>query len=375
MIGIGLPIMNLLTEKNVGNEKLMTKSVENQIDVWIVNDSKYMTQLLSDLVSNNEIRITNTARDGAEALRKLTLKKPHVILLDLEMPTMDGLTFIEEVVKQDKLVPIIVVSSFTQEGAKLVLDALENGAVDFVPVSPSNPDILSELKNSLISKIKIAAESDPNQAIVKNIEKLKPPSQKPLTTPHAAERVIIIGSSTGGPNTVQHILSSLPADLPAGVLVVQHMPKEFTGPFALRLDENCELTVKEAQNGDVIKNGTVLVAQGGQHMVVEPNMRVKLVAGPKRFGVRPAVNMTMVSASEVFGSNTIGVLLTGMGHDGAFGMKTIKNRGGKTIAQDSSSSLIYGMPKAAVDLHAVDKSLPTQKIPKAILEEVEKLVS
>ena len=351
----------------------MTKSIEDEIDVWIVNDSKYMTQLLSDLISNNEIQVTNTARDGAEALRKLDLKKPDVILLDLEMPTMDGLTFIEEVVKQDKLVPIIVVSSFTQEGAKIVLDALENGALDFVPVSQTNPDKLNELKEILVSKIKIAANSDPRQLIVKRIEKLKPKIKTP-SAPQAASRLIVIGSSTGGPNVVQSILSSLPSDIPAGILVVQHMPKEFTGPFALRLDENSDLNVKEAENGDVIKDGMVLVAQGGSHMIVESNMRIKIVEGPKRFGVRPAVNMTMVSASEVCGSNTIGVLLTGMGHDGAFGMKSVKKRGGRTIAQDSASSVIYGMPKAAVDLHVVDKSLPTEKIPKAILEEIKKLV-
>ena len=352
---------------------MMVKSVENQIDVWIVNDSKYMTQLLSDLVSKNNIKVTNTARDGAEALRKLNSKKPDVILLDLEMPTMDGLTFIEEVVKQDKLVPIIVVSSFTQDGAKIVLDALENGALDFVPISNTNPENIAEFKDNLISKIETAAKSDPKQLIMKNIEKLKP-RRKKIVAPQSATRIVVIGSSTGGPNTVQSIISSLPNDLPAAILVVQHLPKEFTGPLALRLNENSDLPVKEAEDGDIIKEGTVLVAKGGYHMIVEPNMRIKLIDGPKRFGVKPAVNMTMVSASEVFGSNTIGVLLTGMGHDGAFGMKTIKKRGGKTIAQDSSSSVIYGMPKAAVDLKAVDKLLPTEKIPRMIQEEVEKLV-
>jgi len=351
---------------------MMVKSVEDQIDVWIVNDSKYMIQLLSNLVSKNNIKVTNTSRDGAEALRKLNHKKPDVILLDLEMPTMDGLTFIEEVVKQDKLVPIIVVSSFTQDGAKIVLDALENGALDFVPISNTNPESITELRDSLISKIEIAAKSDTSNLIIKNIQKLKP-RRKNITAPNSATRVIVIGSSTGGPNTVQSIISSLPIDLPAAILVVQHMPKDFTGSLALRLNENSDLPVKEAEDGDIIKEGTVLVARGGCHMLVEPNMRIKLLDGPKRFGVRPAVNMTMVSASEVFGSNTIGVLLTGMGHDGAFGMKTIKKRGGKTIAQDSSSSVIYGMPKAAVDLMAVDKLLPTEKIPKMIQEEVEKL--
>ena len=148
---------------------MMIKSIEDQIDVWIVNDSKYMTQLLSDLVSKDNIKVTNTARDGAEALRKLNSKKPDVILLDLEMPTMDGLTFIEEIVKQDKLVPIIVVSSFTQDGAKIVLDALENGALDFVPISNTNPENITELRDSLISKIEIAVKSDTSNLIIKNI--------------------------------------------------------------------------------------------------------------------------------------------------------------------------------------------------------------
>ena len=350
----------------------MTKSVEDQIDVWIVNDSKYMTQLLKDLISDPKINVSTTARDGAEALRKLDHRKPDVILLDLEMPKMDGLTFIEEIVKREKLVPIIVVSSFTQEGAKVVLDALENGALDFVPVSQVSPEKLNELKSTLISKIDVAANSDPFQIIPKNIEKLKP-KQKTEITSGAASKVIVIGASTGGPKVVQTIISALPSELNAGVLIVQHMPKGFTEQFAKRLDAISELRIKEAQDGDLVENGTVLVAPGDYHMIVESNMKIKLVTGPKRFGVRPAVNMTMVSASEVFGTNTIGVLLTGMGHDGGFGMKTIKKRGGKTIAQDSTSAVVYGMPKAAVDLNAVDKSLPTHKIPATLLEEVDKL--
>lgn len=351
----------------------MAKSIEDQIDVWIVNDSQYMTQLLTDLVSEKNIHVSATARDGADALRKLSMKKPDVILLDLEMPKMDGLTFIEEVVKQDKLVPIIVVSSFTQEGAKLVLDALENGALDFIPVSQMHPENMSELKESLISKINVAAKSDPFQIIPHNIEKLKP-RKTCVVAKEAAQRVVVIGSSTGGPKVVQSIVSSLPRDIAAGVLVVQHMPKAFTGQFATRLDEVSDLQVKEAKDGDLIKNGHVYVAPGDYHMIIDNEKKIKLVTGPKRFGVRPAVNMTMVSAAETYGTNTVGVILTGMGHDGGFGMKTIKKRGGHTIAQDSTTSVVYGMPKAAVELNAVDKSLPTNKIPHAIVEEIEKLV-
>ncbi len=351
----------------------MTKSIEDQIDVWIVNDSKYMTQLLTDLVSVKNIKVSTTARDGADALRKLSIKKPDVILLDLEMPRMDGLTFIEEIVKQDKLVPIIVVSSFTEEGAKLVLDALENGALDFIPVSQMRPEKMGELKEILISKIQIAAKSDPFQLIPQNIEKLKP--KKTCTvSKEAAQRVVVIGSSTGGPKVVQSIVSSLPREMAAGILVVQHMPKDFTGQFAERLNEVSDLTVKEAKDGDLVKNGVVYVAPGDYHMIIDNEKKLKLVTGPKRFGVRPAVNMTMVSAAEAYGTNTVGVILTGMGHDGGFGMKTIKKRGGHTIAQDSTTAVVYGMPKAAVDLNAVDQSLPTEKIPHAILEEIEKLV-
>lgn len=352
---------------------MMTKSIEDQIDVWIVNDSQYMTQLLTDLISIKNIKVSNTARDGADALRKLSIRKPDVILLDLEMPKMDGLTFIEQVVKQDKLVPIIVVSSFTQEGAKLVLDALENGALDFIPVSQVKPEKMSELKETLITKINVAAKSDPFQLIPQNIEKLKPRS-KSVISKEAAQRVIVIGSSTGGPKVVQSILSSLPRDIAAGILVVQHMPKDFTGQFAARLDEASDLIVKEAKDGDLIKNGSVFVAPGDYHMIVDNEKKIKLLSGPKRFGVRPAVNMTMVSAAEAYGTNTVGVILTGMGYDGGFGMKTIKKRGGHTIAQDSTTAVVYGMPKAAVELNAVDQSLPTKKIPHAIVEEIEKLV-
>ena len=253
------------------------------------------------------------------------------------------------------------------------MDALENGALDFVPISQIQPEKINELKASLISKINIAANSDPFQLIPKNIEKLKPRKACQVSK-DAAQRVVVIGSSTGGPKVVQSIISSLPRDIAAGILVVQHMPKGFTEQFASRLNETSDLEVKEAKDGDLIKNGTVYVAPGDYHMIIDNDKKLKLVTGPKRFGVRPAVNMTMVSAAETYGTNTIGVILTGMGHDGGFGMKTIKKRGGHTIAQDSTTAVVYGMPKAAVELNAVDQSLPTDKIPQAIVEEIEKLV-
>lgn len=340
----------------------------------IINDSAYMSTLLKDLVSTETIRVYDIARDGIEGLRKIALQKPDVILLDLEMPRMDGVTFIEEMVKRGTLIPTILVSSFSQDGAKIVLDALENGAIDFVPISQVNPDGTNHLKETLITKITGAVKCDPYKLVVEKISTLRP-KRKAIVSSQAASIVVTIASSTGGPNIVQTILAGLPADLPAGVLVVQHMPKGFTQKFAERLNEASEITVKEAQEGDLITQGVALVAPGDLHMEVDSNLKIKLINGPKRFGVRPAANVTMVSASEFFGANTVGVTLTGMGHDGAFGMKTIKRRGGKTFAQDEKSSVVFGMAKAAVDLNAVDQLLPPEKIVGAIVEEVKKLVT
>ncbi len=352
---------------------LLATSV-SQINVLIINDSAYMSTLLKDLISSPAIQVCDIARDGIEGLRKIALRKPDVILLDLEMPRMDGVTFIEEMVKKGTLIPTILVSSFSQDGAKIVLDALENGAIDFVPISQVNPDGTNQLKEMLISKITGAAKCDPYKLVIEKIGSLRP-KRKGIVSSKAATTVVTIASSTGGPGIVQKILSGFPADIKAGILVVQHMPKGFTQKFAERLDEACEITVREAKEGDLITQGVALVAPGDLHMEVDANLKIKLINGPKRFGVRPAANVTMVSASEFFGANTVGVTLTGMGHDGAFGMKTIKRRGGKTFAQDEKSSVVFGMAKAAVELNAVDQLLPPEKIADAVIEEVNKLVA
>jgi two-component system chemotaxis response regulator CheB len=353
---------------------LLAKPVSSQINVLIINDSSYMSTLLKDLVSSETICVYDTAKDGYDALRKIGLRKPDVILLDLEMPRMDGLTFIEEMVKHDTLIPTILVSNFSQEGAKIVLDALENGAIDFVPIAQVSPENITHLKETLISKIKTVAHCDPYKLVVEKINSLKPKIKPPVSS-QAANVVVAIASSTGGPNIVQSVLAGLPANIKAGILVVQHMPKGFTTKFAERLDEISTISVKEARDGDLITEGVALVAPGDLHMEIDAQLRVKLVSGPKRFGVRPAANVTMISAAEHFGANTIGVTLTGMGHDGAFGMKIIKRRGGKTIAQNEESSVVFGMAKAACELNAVDILLPPEKISQAILEEVERLVT
>ncbi|MGY5148565.1 MAG: chemotaxis-specific protein-glutamate methyltransferase CheB [Candidatus Nitrosopumilus sp. bin_68KS] len=349
----------------------MSSQQLKSINVGIINDSNLMRKYISDLISGDGIQISLTATDGENALEKIIRKKPDVILLDLEMPKMDGLTFIEEITKRGILIPIIVVSNFSHEGSKMVLDALENGAVDFVTINQTYEN-KKDLQKELISKIKIASKSDPIHLITNKINSLKP-NKKRIPGTDSSERLIIIGASTGGPGTIQKILAKLPEEIPAGILVVQHMPKEFTNHFAHRLSENTGFVVKEAKEGDTIRDHEILLAPGDYHMIVESNKKIHLDSSEKRFGVRPAVNMTMVSASEVFGTNLIGVILTGMGHDGGFGMKSIKKRGGHTIVQNKETSIIFGMPKAVIDLNAADHILGIDEIPTKIFEEVQNL--
>jgi len=342
------------------------------IKVGIVNDSNLMRKYLTEVISVDLIEVVFTAVDGKDALNKLDSKKPDVILLDLEMPKMDGLTFIDKMIESGELFPTIIVSSFSEEGSKLVLDALENGAVDFVSMSTNLIDKIS-FTDTLVSKIKIAHSSDPFQLIHEKLTTLKP-RKKSVPKVGSSERVIIIGSSTGGPSTVQKVLSGIPTDIPAGILLVQHMPKGFTKQFAKRLSNTTGFEVKEAEEGDVIKDGMIYLAPGDYHMTVQPNRKLHLDSSDKRFGVRPAVNMTMISASEVFGSDIVGVILTGMGHDGGFGMKSIKKRGGHTIVQNKETCVIFGMPQSVIDLDAADFVLPLDEIAKKIAMEVQVLV-
>ena len=353
---------------------MMTTSEKNQINVMIVNDSPYMISLLSDLLSSERhIKIIETARDGLEALRKLRHLSPDIILLDMEMPNMDGLSFIENVnLLPEKDLRIIVVSNYSPSNAKLILDSLELGAVDFISIPPDDPHVVEKLKGALLSKIEVASHSNRDALIPKAISKLKP--SKNTISEGVASTVVVIGASTGAPRIITNILKDIPSDIPAGFLIVQHMNKEFISTFAQRLDAVSKLHVKEAVEGDKIIEGTALLAPGDMHMMVLPSRQIQLDHGPKRFGVRPAVNVTMVSASEVFGASTIGILLSGMGQDGAFGMKMIKKRSGFTLAQDESSSVVFGMAKAANDLHAVDKMVNADDLAHEIIKVVKQSV-
>ena len=349
---------------------MMLTSEEHQINVMIVNDSPFMIEMLKDLVTrDSRIKVSSTARDGLEALKKIKYIPTDVVLLDLEMPNMDGLTFIERSMKE-KSIPIIVVSSYSQAGAKLVLDSLELGAVDFVSISHENSLSEGNLGNILVSKIDVASRSNPSVLVPKAISKLKPYRTNFEGIKNLESKVIVIGASTGAPRLITNILRDIPSDIPASFLIVQHMPKDFISTFTRRLNDVSNIKVKEAQDGDFIKEGEALIAPGDFHMMVRPPNQIMLNQGPKRFGARPSVNVTMVSASEIFGANTIGILLSGMGQDGAFGMRMIKKRHGITLAQNESSSVIFGMAKAAQEMNAVDKMVDADSLTSEIVKAV-----
>lgn len=341
----------------------------NNIKVMVVNDSRYMNEFLSDVISSPGIEVTQRAFDGYDAIRKIKRDKPDVILLDLEMPRMDGLSFLEKIMKEEPI-PVIVVSSYGQLGSEMIFDALECGAMDFVSLTLEEPQKCNGLRDDLISKIKAAAEINPNLLTAKGYVAKR--LRQKATHYDSAQKVVIIGASTGGPRIISQIMENLPSAFAAGLLIVQHMPVTFTKYFAHHLDNKSDLKVKEATSGDNIEQGLALIAPSDSHLVVNKSHKVQLNDGPKRLGARPSINVTMVSASEVYGPNTIGVLLSGMGHDGAFGMKMIKKRGGITMAQDEKTSVVFGMAKAACDLNAVDKLVPIDNLTDAILEAVEK---
>jgi two-component system chemotaxis response regulator CheB len=336
----------------------------------VVNDSHTIREYLSDIVrSHDRFDLCGTGRDGEDALKKLPQARPDVILLDLEMPNLDGITFIDRVMASDRPIPIIVISSYGDSSdarSNIIFECLDGGAVDFV----SFPALLSgwindreKTRQDLISRIETAATANPDTLAPAG--KRNTASYGPCNS--SGNKVIVIGSSTGGPKVVTDIFSKLPEDLPASVMVVQHMPASFTGAFARHLASVSKIVVSEAKDGDLLRPGTAYVAPGDFHMTVTQSGAIRLDKSPKRQGVRPSANVSMVSASELFGSKTLGVLLSGMGQDGAFGMKMIKRKGGRTIAQDRATSVVFGMPKAAFDLGAVDEVVPANKIAEAIV--------
>jgi two-component system chemotaxis response regulator CheB len=337
----------------------MTKPIR----VLVVDDSAVMRKLLSDILNEApDINVVGTARNGADALDKVPKLNPDVVTMDIEMPKMDGLTALQHIINEHSL-PVIMVSAMDKRQADITIKALEFGAVDFISKTSGTLSLdIEKRKKTLISKIKMAAKVK-----ISKLKKIKPtPISCSSFVPKDNDWLITIGASTGGPKAIPEILSRLPRNIPAAILIVQHMPEGFTKSFAERLNWYTSLDVKEAEEGDRIEIGNVLVAPGNHHMEIK-GKSIHLSNGPNVNNVRPSVDVLMKSASKYYGSKCMGVLLTGMGNDGGEGMKNIKLNGGKTVAQNEDTCVVFGMPKAAIDLRVVDEIAPLEQIAKVIM--------
>jgi two-component system, chemotaxis family, protein-glutamate methylesterase/glutaminase len=323
------------------------------IRVLVVDDSALMRKLIPQLLErDNSIHVIGTAMDGAFALKKIEELKPDAITLDLEMPRMDGIETLRQIMRQHQ-VPVVVVSSHTREGASSTFKALHMGAFDFV-AKPENvlAEGMSEIGAELIAKIKAAVSSPFLRRPVLYAGKLSYPKPKHHNVLGPASKVVAIGISTGGPNSMEYLLGQLPADFPAAILVVQHMPAGFTEAFARRLNESCAMDVKEAQSGDLLLAGRVLICPGDRHMRVRrmPLGDVVVLSDDVKVnGHRPSVDVLFRSVAPEFGADSVGLLMTGMGEDGAEGLGVMKAAGAFTIAQDEASSIVFGMPRAAIE--------------------------
>lgn len=352
----------------------MTKKIR----VLIVDDSNIIQKMFAHMLSlDPNIEVVGFAPDPYVAREKLVQLKPDVMTLDIQMPKMDGLTFLEKVMEHFP-VPTIVISSYAKEKSETALRALSLGAVDIFPKPIlNNRSKLEEIGHELISKVRAAFGAKVSNIRDHNISH---PLQKSTTlkTSHHGGRssniMLAIAASTGGTEALKHLLSELPADIPSTVLV-QHMPKEFTARFAETLNSLCPFEVKEAENNDIVKPGRVLLAPGDFHMILAKQggqFCVHLKEGPLIHGVRPAADPLFSTVAQLVGKNAIGVVLTGMGYDGARGLLEMKKAGSFNFAQDENSCVVFGMPKEAIALGGIDKVLPLDRIARAVMEECNK---
>lgn len=345
----------------------MTKKIR----VLVVDDSALMRKKITEMISADaECEVIAAARNGEEAIKAVSILRPDVVTLDIQMPRMDGLTCLGYIMSEWPT-PVVMLSAFTHYGGEGTVKALELGAVDFVtkPGGVISLDI-AKVKDELIAKIKTAAKVEISKLKLLMPRMVQPVQAKPFLP---LNKVVVIAGSTGGPRALVEILSKLPADIPAGILVVQHMPPDFTRSMAERLNGECLIKVKEAEEGEPIEAGKALIAPGGFQMVVEQKGNKEVVKSSRETGahrISPAADITMCSLAPVYREKAIGIVVTGMGRDGTDGLKAIKEHGGYTIAEDKSTCIVYGMPKAAVDAGVVDKIVPLP----GIADEIVKLV-
>jgi len=343
----------------------------------VVDDSALYRQTIVNVLRDaSDVSIVGVARDGEDALEKITRLDPDLLTLDVEMPGMNGIEVLREINRRRLRPKAIMVSSLTADGAQVTTDALLEGAFDFIlkPSGQDGEENRVRLRESLDEKI--AAFRAPDEGTKAGERRLAPVRTKaPSTVAPTACKAVIIGVSTGGPAALKRVLPSLPGTLPVPVLVVQHMPSQFTAALARRLDDMCDLDVAEAANGTEARAGKVLIAPGGKQMkLIRRNDRVlaKLTNDPPENGCRPSVDYLLRSAGRVFEGEALGVIMTGMGRDGLEGCRALKERGGRVFAQHPSGCVVYGMPKAIIDNDIADRVLPLSRIGPGIVSHLER---
>ncbi len=365
------------------------KDNASQIKVLIVDDSAVVRQVMSQVLAKDpQIRIIGVAQDPIIASEKMALEWPDVIVLDVEMPRMDGITFLRQLMAS-RPVPVVICSTLTEKGAETTMQALAAGAVCYVTKPKLGlKDFISESAAELIKSVKTAAHAKPRSIPNPSLPNIKTLSAAHATDTHAlggaahlmgqdrhhqanqhslgrtTEKVIAIGTSTGGTQALEVVLTALPRVCP-GIVIVQHMPEKFTAMFASRLDSICQIEVKEAKHGDHVIPGRALIAPGGLHMRLVKNgayYQVDVLDGPPMNRHKPSVDMLFKSVASAAGKNALGIIMTGMGDDGARGLREMHDVGAKTIAQDEASCVVFGMPKEAIKLGAVDLELPLEQI-------------
>ncbi|MFZ0814499.1 MAG: chemotaxis response regulator protein-glutamate methylesterase [Candidatus Sulfotelmatobacter sp.] len=356
------------------------KHNKSQTKVLIVDDSAFMRTALSRMVTSDVgLCVVGTAASGTEALQKVASLDPDVITLDVEMPGIDGLETLRRIMAQFPR-PVIMVSSATVHEAEITLDTLEAGAFDYVPKHLSSTSLdVDHIRGDLVAKIKAAAD----RRIAKvdfNLQRKPPravqqPARQSLSLPspsRVAPAIVAIGISTGGPKALQDIFPTLPKDLPVPIVVVQHMPPSFTAPFAERLNKLCAISIREALDRESVRPGVVYIAPAGFHMTVECPTSSRTVIGLSNKSENqahiPSIDVMMQSVADAFGSLAMGIIMTGMGSDGARGMEAIHRAGGLTVGQDEMSCGVYGMPRVCAEMGILDRVVPLSQIPEEILQ-------
>ncbi len=355
----------------------MTKKIQ----VMIVDDSALVRQVVSTALSKEpDIEVVATAADPVFAISKMKTNWPDVLVVDIEMPRMDGISFLRKIMAE-RPTPVIICSSLAESGAQATFDAMAAGAVTIITKPKAGlKSFLEDASNDIVQAVRAAARANlkamprSNPAVTPlNRPKLTAdvvlPAGMPTAMARTTDQLIAIGTSTGGTQALEAILTRLPATC-LGIVIVQHMPEKFTAMFAERLNSICDIEVREGRNGDRVIPGRALIAPGGKHMMLKRSgaqYQVEVVDGPLVNRHRPSVDVLFRSVAKFAGSNALGILMTGMGDDGARGMKEMHDAGAKTIAQDEASCVVFGMPREAIKLHAVDQVLPLDKLPEAMM--------